>query len=190
MALPEHPARRLRRIAAGAALALAALLALPAAGLGETSDLFAPIAKVLQSPRCVNCHPRGDNPLNGDEGRPHRMKITRGIDGLGADGARCYACHRDENSKTTIVPGAPHWSLAPASMTWQGLSEKEVCAVLKDPKLNGNRSLADLVTHMNTDQLVLWGWNPGKGRAPVPIPHDEFIRLLKVWVDAGGPCPA
>jgi hypothetical protein len=37
--------------------------------------------------------------------------------------------------------------------------------------------------------LVLWGWNPGAGRAPVPVPHDIFVAQFKLWADAGGPCP-
>jgi hypothetical protein len=153
---------------------------------------FDPIAAVMQNPRCMNCHPRGDTPGNGETGRPHLMKITRGPDGHGAPGARCSACHRSENSEFTIVPGAPNWHLAPRSMGWKGLSKAELCAALKDRNLNGGRDLTALVKHMGTDPdpLVLWGWNPGQGRAPVPIPHAEFVRLLKVWADAGGPCPA
>src|SRR5436305_14160161 len=101
MALPDRLAVIYSRLAiATGAVVATAMLAFAGPGMGQTADLFAPIAKLLQSPRCVNCHPRGDNPLNGDEGRPHRMKITRGVDGLGADGARCYACHRGEHSKT------------------------------------------------------------------------------------------
>ena len=92
------------------------------------------------------------------------------------------------------VPGAPHWQLAPVSMSWQGLSPGELCAVLKNPQMNGNRSLADLVKHMDEDKLVLWGWNPGKdvdgkSREPVPIPHAEFVSLLKEWAALGGACP-
>lgn len=121
------------------------------------------------------------------------MKITRGTDDKGAIGARCVACHRDENNETG-VPGAPHWQLAPRSMGWQGLSVGELCGVLKDPVLNGNRSVADLVKHMSDDKLVLWGWDPGKDlegkqRQPVPIPHDEFVGLLKAWAAIDGACP-
>jgi hypothetical protein len=153
---------------------------------------FDPIAAVVQNPRCMNCHPRGDRPGNGENGRPHLMRITRGPDGHGAPGAGCSACHRSENSEFTFVPGAANWRIAPRSMGWKGLSKAELCAVLKDRNLNGGRDLAALVKHMGTDPdpLVLWGWNPGNGRAPVPIPHAEFVRLLKVWADAGGPCPA
>jgi hypothetical protein len=185
-----------------AALALIALAAWTAAGVllwheraeSEPANPFLRIATVLQHPRCLNCHPRGDNPLQGADHHPHLMKITRGADNKGAVAARCYACHRDENNALSGVPGAPHWQLAPASMGWQGLSPGELCAVLKNPQLNGNRSLADLVKHMDEDKLVQWGWNPGKDidgkeREPVPIPHAEFVSLLKEWVALGGACP-
>jgi hypothetical protein len=36
---------------------------------------------------------------------------------------------------------------------------------------------------------VLWGWAPGGNRAPVPVPHDQFVLAFKTWMDAGGPCP-
>jgi hypothetical protein len=155
----------------------------------QATAAFDKIATVLQSPRCVNCHPAGDAPLNGDDGHPHLMNVARGADNLGVPGERCYACHRDENSKMSIVPGAPEWSLAPKSMSWQGLTHAELCHALKDRKGNGDRDVPALIEHMNTP-LVLWGWNPGGDRTPVPISHDEFISLLKVWEAAGAPCPA
>lgn len=161
---------------------------------GQAANPFLRIATVLQHPRCLNCHPRGDNPLQGNDSHPHLMKITRGADDRGAVAARCNACHRDENNEATGVPGAPHWALAPATMAWQGLSPGELCAVLKNPQLNGNRNLAALVTHMSEDSLVRWGWEPGKdiegnAREPVPIPHAEFVSLLKEWAAMDGVCP-
>jgi hypothetical protein len=73
-------------------------------------------------------------------------------------------------------------------MAWQGLSEGAVCRELKDPAQNGNRSLPDLVAHMNTS-LVLWAWNPGPGRTSPPLSHDEFLAQLKQWIDSGAACP-
>jgi hypothetical protein len=175
-----------------AAFALFAALCCAAGGDARaqtgSAHPFDPIASVLLHPRCVNCHPRGDAPANGDEGKPHRMRITRGADNQGAPAARCVACHRDENS--AFVPGAPHWSLAPRSTGWSGLGKSEICAALKDRRWNGNRDVAALIKHMSEDPLVLWGWNPGKGRAPVPIPHDQFLRYLRAWESAGAPCPS
>jgi len=161
---------------------------------GQAANPFLRIATVLQHPRCLNCHPRGDHPLQGNDSHPHLMSIARGADDKGAVAARCNACHRDENNEATGVPGAPHWALAPATMGWQGLSAGELCNVLKNPQLNGNRDLAALVTHMAEDKLVRWGWEPGNdidgnARQPVPIPHAEFVSLLKEWAALGGVCP-
>ena len=46
-----------------------------------------------------------------------------------------------------------------------------------------------MTKHVSEDALVLWGWNPGGERAPVPVPHDEFVAKFKEWAAAGGPCP-
>jgi hypothetical protein len=37
--------------------------------------------------------------------------------------------------------------------------------------------------------VVLWGWNPGEGRTPVSVPHDEFVNNMKDWVKNGAACP-
>jgi hypothetical protein len=73
-------------------------------------------------------------------------------------------------------------------MVFAGLSSAALCEQLKDPKQNGSKDMAALVHHVSADPLVLWGWSPGFGRAPVPVPHAEFVRAFKAWVDAGAPC--
>lgn len=151
--------------------------------------MFAPIATVLEHPRCMNCHPRGDIPLQTDARRVHQMNIVRGPDDQGAPGAPCAACHGEANHAVSGVPGAPHWQLAPLSMGWQGLDRGALCRVLVDPATNGGRDIAALVEHMSADPLVLWGWAPGSDRAPVTPAHPEFVVALEAWADAGGPCP-
>jgi hypothetical protein len=37
---------------------------------------------------------------------------------------------------------------------------------------------------------VLWGWNPGEGRTPIPIPKAEFLANAKEWAAKGAACPA
>jgi hypothetical protein len=74
-------------------------------------------------------------------------------------------------------------------MSWAGLSSAQVCRALTDPKHNGGRSAQELLEHMDKDQLVLWGWSPGTGREVAPIPHDQFIQLVKTWINADMPCP-
>jgi hypothetical protein len=103
---------------------------------------------------------------------------------------RCGNCHdQTGNNLTSGIPGAPNWGLAPVSMLWQGLSVGDLCRQLKDPARNGNRSLDAIIEHMEKDPLVGYGWNPGPGRAPVPIPRKEFVDLVKVWVACGAACP-
>ena len=144
---------------------------------------------VLQHPRCLNCH-QLESPLQGDSRREHIPHVLRGTDNHGVGAMRCGNCHNDMgNNATSRTPGGPHWQLAPASMLWQGLSGGDLCRVLKDPARNGKRSGAQLVEHMETEPLVLWGWNPGPGREPVPMAHREFVDTFKAWVAGGMACP-
>ena len=164
-----------------------------AAVAAETQDqgqLFAPIASVLTSPRCINCHPATAFPHQGDEHRRHDQMVLRGPDNTGHPALHCFACHQDRNEAGGYVPGAPKWHLAPLSMAWEGLSAGQICRQIKDPAKNGGRKTLDqVVEHMRSDPLVLWAWNPGNDRSTPPLPHDEFVRDLDAWVAAGGPCP-
>lgn len=158
----------------------------------ETSlRAFAAVASVLTSPRCINCHVPGDGPLQGDDSHPHAMNVRRGVDGKGSPALHCFACHQTENAVALHgPPGAADWQL-PATktpMAWKGLSTAEICSALKDPSKNGNRTLQDLIPHMETS-LVRWAWNPGPGRTLPPLSHEEFVSRLKEWIDAGAACP-
>lgn len=75
-------------------------------------------------------------------------------------------------------------------MLWQGLSSGDLCRMLKDTARNGGRDGAKLIEHMESEPLVLWGWNPGGDRTPVPMPHDEFVNEVKTWVAGGMTCPS
>jgi hypothetical protein len=167
---------------------------LPAAAQ-SASAAFATVERVFQHPRCSNCHITGDAPLQFDAGTPHAMSVVRGPEGKGAPGFACASCHGESNSPPTYgasaPPGAPHWQLPPPQhkMAWKGLSSRQFCAAIKDRKFNGNRDLAALLKHVSEDKLVLWGWSPGGNRAPVPVPHAEFVAAFKTWADAGAPCP-
>jgi hypothetical protein len=41
----------------------------------ESVKAFLQVYKVLMSPRCMNCHPAGDQPLQGDDSRLHAGKF-------------------------------------------------------------------------------------------------------------------
>ena len=100
--------------------------------------------KVIQHPRCVNCHPAGDGPLQTDAVRPHQPLVVRGADGHGAPGMQCDTCHHDANFDPARVPGHPKWHLAPLSMAWEGKSLGQICEQIKDPARNGGKDLAAL----------------------------------------------
>ena len=160
-----------------------------AAGDGALFTAFVP---VLRHPRCMNCHSKGDFPRQGDDGHQHTMNVRRGPDGHGVTAEKCSTCHQDHNLPGEhLPPGAPHWGLPPANMPmiWQGLTDGQLCESIKDRKQNRNRNLDQLVEHLTEDKLVMWGWNPGEGRMPVPMPHDEFSAKVKQWQAAGAPCP-
>ncbi|MFE8069912.1 Isoquinoline 1-oxidoreductase subunit [Marinobacteraceae bacterium S3BR75-40.1] len=149
--------------------------------------LFQEIGRVLQHPRCTNCHPRTDRPLQGEDGALHQPLVVRGLDGMGSPPVMCNNCHLDDNVQN--VPGNPRWRLAPASMAWEGHSLSEICRQIKDEKRNGGRSLQELGEHMAHDRLVAYGWNPPGQLEPVPGSQEVFGKLFYAWIDAGAQCP-
>src|ERR1700716_2822167 len=80
----------------------------------RSAALFTEAGKVLTSPRCVNCHPAGDRPHQGEQGRLHQPPVERGADGFGLAAMRCSICHQRANFE--LVPGDPDWHLAPREM--------------------------------------------------------------------------
>src|SRR5438552_2299155 len=68
-------------------------------GIGDRAArsraLFGEAAKVITSPRCMNCHPAGDHPTQGDDMHSHMPPVTRGENGVGVAGKMCSACHTD-----------------------------------------------------------------------------------------------
>lgn len=151
--------------------------------------LFMEVAKVIASPRCMNCHPAADRPSQGDDSHPHQPLVVRGPDGMGAPAMRCTACHQEANYAPSGVPGALGWHLAPMEMAWQGKSLAAICAQIKDKERNGGRDLAGLVHHVEDPHLVGWGWHPGGKRTPAPGTQAQFVQLLKAWADTGAACP-
>ena len=158
--------------------------------------LFIEAAKVITNPRCMNCHPATDHPLQGNDQHIHRPPALRGEAGGGVPGLPCSACHTDSNfdlgpgNSYQSIPGNPRWGLAPIEMAWEGKSVGQICEQLKDSKRNGGRDLALLHEHMAKDDIVAYGWRPGKGRDPVPGTQQLFGELIKAWTDTGAACPS
>jgi hypothetical protein len=152
---------------------------------------FESMVAVLHHPRCMNCHSSGDFPRQGDDGHRHTMDVRRGAHGNGAAGMSCSTCHQDFNlAGLHVPPGAPEWHLPSPDMPmiWEGLTDRQLCELFKDPKQNGNRTVDEIVEHMNSP-LVLWGWHPGEGRTPVPVPQAQFMAKAKEWASKGAACP-
>jgi hypothetical protein len=198
-------AARIRAAAAGLLAAAAASCshapapapASAAPARGDPVASFETVRAVLQSPRCVNCHPAGDAPLQGDDSHVHLQFVQRGPEGRGAVGMACSTCHARANPPDSygahMPPGvSTEWRLPPPEhkMVFAGLNSRMLCEQLKDPKRNGGKSMDALLHHVADDPLVRWGWSPGFGRKPVAVPHDEFVRAFKTWADAGAPCEA
>ena len=150
---------------------------------------FTELGKVLTHPRCVNCHPAGDRPRQGEMGRLHQPPVERGPDGHGSVTMRCPICHQNANFEPGRVPGHPEWHLAPLSMAWEGKTLPEICQQLKDPARNGNRKPEDLIHHIGEDTLVGWAWAPGYGRQPAPGTQKIAGALVEAWVKTGAACP-
>ena len=158
----------------------------------ESTSPFEPIAAVLSSPRCANCHFAGDVPAIGEHQRFHAMVVRRGKDGRGTPAMRCTNCHQDASLPVPHAPpGAPDWRLPPAAtpMAWRGLTTGEQCRMLKDPAKNGNRTPQELLEHVRHDPLVQASWSPGPGREAPPMPHETFVEAVKIWIDLGAACP-
>ena len=161
-------------------------------GASRAHAAWGVVYEVLQHPRCLNCHPAGDAPLQGDDSVPHAQNVRRGPDGQGLFAMRCATCHTTENGPDAhLPPGAPHWQLPhPATpLVFEGVSSGDLCRQLQDRQRNGGKSLEEVFHHVAEDELVLWGWEPGPGRAPVPIPHAAFVAAMRTWIDAGCGCP-
>jgi hypothetical protein len=164
------------------------------AGIADPAErsraLFQEAGKVILHPRCVNCHPSGDRPLQGDDGHPHIPAVQRGEGDIGVPGLYCTTCHQQANYDAVGIPGHPEWHLAPIEQAWQGRSLGEICAQIKDPARNGGKNMAELIEHMAHDSLVGWGWHPGAGRTPVPGSQAVFGELVRAWADSGAVCPS
>lgn len=153
---------------------------------------FANVYKVLMSPRCMNCHPAGDVPLQGDDNHPHVMTPRRGTDGKGIYAMKCANCHQPTNIPGLHTPpGNPEWHLPPVTMrmVFQGRTSHQLAKQLVDLKQNGGKNRTKLLEHAD-DGLVLAGWNPGERRTLPPLSHAEFKKAWTTWIKTGAYAPS
>ncbi|HEU0031433.1 MAG TPA: hypothetical protein VFQ53_12430 [Kofleriaceae bacterium] len=156
---------------------------------------FETVRSVLQHPRCQNCHPDGDAPLQGDDSHVHHQNIQRGPTGNGMVGAECTTCHRGANPPDSFGPHTPPgvvkgWHMPPPEqrLVFVGVAPGALCAQIKDPARNGGKDAPALRAHLD-DPLVTWAWSPGVGRTPPPVSHRDFVAAWETWFAAGAPCP-
>ena len=152
---------------------------------------FKQVYTVLMSARCMNCHPSGNVPLQGDDSHLHTMLPKRGIDGKGVYAMKCANCHQPTNTPGLHTPpGNPNWHLPPANMKmiFQGRTPNQLAKQLIDPKQNGNKNMQKLIAHAD-DGLVLAGWNPGEGRTLPPMSHAAFKKAWITWLTTGAYAP-
>src|SRR6266566_3058290 len=130
----------------------------PLSGSASTNDAGARAAfgeayKVFSHPRCMNCHPAGNAPLQGDDSHLHFDRVRRGDDGNGVYALKCSNCHQAANrAGLNMPPGAanvlgngaldystPRWHLPTARtpMIFQGRTPAQLCLQLRDPQQNG-----------------------------------------------------
>ena len=153
---------------------------------------FQQVYKVLMSPRCMNCHPAGDRPLQGDDSHIHIMNVQRGKDGKGIYALKCSNCHQPQNVPGVHTPpGNPKWQLPPADMklVFQGRSAHDLALQLMDYNRNGHKNKEQLLEHAR-DTLVKAGWNMGEGRTPPPMAYDDFVKAWDTWIEKGAYAPA
>lgn len=154
-------------------------------------NAFMDVYKVLMSPRCMNCHPSGDVPLQGDDSHIHTMLPRRGKDGKGVYAMKCSNCHQPTSMEGLHKPpGHPDWHLPPANMkmVFQGRTPEQLAKQLVNPKTNGGKTMKQLIEHAD-DGLVKIGWNMGEGRPAPPISHAEFKKAWITWIENGAYAP-
>lgn len=158
------------------------------ASIAAFKDVYA----VLMHPRCMNCHPSGDIPLQGDESRIHTMLPQRGPDGKGIATMKCASCHAGKGVPGEHTPpGNPSWHLPPSDMkmVFQGKSARELALQLVNPDKNGHKDMKALREHAE-DTLVKSGWNMGGDRELPPLSYEEFKKVWYTWIDTGAYAPS
>jgi hypothetical protein len=152
---------------------------------------FMKVYSVLMSPRCMNCHPAGDVPLQGEDSHLHAMSPKRGKDGQGLYAMKCSNCHQPTNTPgLQTPPGNPKWALPPSEMkmVFQGKTARELALQIRDYNQNGHKNKKQLLEHAR-DTLVKAGWNMGEGRPAPPMSYNAFVKAWNTWIERGAYAP-
>src|SRR2546430_17224468 len=107
----------------------------------RSAALFGELGKVLTHPRCVNCHPAGDHPRQGDQARLHQPPVERGADGHGLPAMRCSICHQQANFDTIKKKNQTPPHTPPPPPPRAGKPPPDIPAPTQAPARHGGRSL-------------------------------------------------
>jgi hypothetical protein len=156
----------------------------------ESKAAFLEAYRVFMHPRCMNCHPSGDAPLQGDDSRIHAQNVTRGPDGKGLYAMKCANCHQAQHVPgQNMPPGHALWHLPPATrkMVFEGKTPKQLAMHFKDNKYTGFKNFKkDMIHHVEEEPLVKNSWTYG---TPPPLTHEEFVAKVKEWIAKGAAIP-
>jgi hypothetical protein len=106
----------------------------------ESKAAFLEAYRVFMHPRCMNCHPAGDVPLQGDDSRLHVQGVKRGPDGKGLYAGKCSNCHQEQHiAGVNMPPGGKGWHLPPMNrkMIFEGKTPRQLATHFKDNKYTG-----------------------------------------------------
>ena len=105
----------------------------------RSAAYFVEAGRVLQHPRCLNCHPKERMPTQGDDLHAHvpmmqadanRSRCAGApVQYLPSTGERC----RPSLPSLASMPGHPHWGSRPHRWRGKGASLPEICEQVKDP---------------------------------------------------------
>lgn len=158
----------------------------------ESKAAFLKAYTVFMHPRCMNCHPAGDVPLQGDDSHAHLQGVKRGVDGKGLYAMKCKNCHQDANLKgPNLPPGMPDWKLPPANrkMVFQGKTPRELALQFKDNNFTGFKNLNEMIKHVEKADLVVNSFVPLEGKSRLPMSHQAFVGYVKEWLAKGAAVP-
>ena len=155
----------------------------------RSQALFTELGKVLTHPRCLNCHPVGDRPRQGEHGRLHQPPVARGPT---ASVSTPYVARFATRAPISTPAGSratPNGTLPPSK--WLGMANR---CTISASRSRTRRAMAaalsaDLTHHIGDDTLVGWAWAPGFGREPAPGTQKEAGALVEAWVKTGAACP-
>ena len=158
--------------------------------------LFNEIAKVVTHPRCMNCHPAGNHPLQGDDRHEHLPPVPRGEAGLGVAGLNCATCHTERNF-TLVGAARPTRAFrairagASRRSKWPGKASRSARSASSS---RTRRATADARSRCCTSISRTTTWSRGagsraKGASRRRADQKQLGALAQAWIESGAQCP-